>query len=185
MARVQIASGYIPPVTESKKWRMDPKVAGGGLLMDIGSHAIDLLHFWLGGVCEVAAFVDTMGYDVQVENSSSIILRFINGVQASVVVNQNVGYSRNVIEVAGTAGRLELLGGLACQGVELEKAGEKQTFDLPAPAITHLGIVENLVASTKDGSANCVNGEEGLKTTKVLSAAYESSARRCVLSIDQ
>ena len=178
MARVQIASGYTPPTTESKRWRMDPEVSGGGLLMDIGSHAIDLLHFWLGDVCDVAAFVDTIAYDVQVENSSSIILRFINGAQASVIVNQNVGFSRNTIELAGTAGRLELMGGLTCQGVELEKAGEKQSFDLPAPKITHLGIVENLVASIKNGRSNCIAGEEGLKTTRVLAAAYKSSKQR-------
>ena len=183
MADVQIAAGYSPPGTESKQWRMDPKIGGGGLLMDLGSHAVDLLHFWLGDVCDVAAFVDTVAYDVEVENSSSVILRFRNEAQATVRVNHNVGMRRNAIELVGTSGRIELLGGLACNGVALEASGETQTFDLPAPQPTHLGIVENLVASIRNGEPNCVTGEEGLKTTHVLAAAYESSARRCVVAV--
>lgn len=182
-AGVQIAARYSPPATESKKWRTDPKLAGGGLLMDLGSHAIDLLHFWLGDVCDVAAFVDTIAYDVAVENSSSVILRFRNGAQATVRVNHNVGVGRNVMELDGASGRIELVRGLGCTGVELKTSDGEQSFDLPRPKITHLGIVENLVAGISNAEPNCVTGEEGLKTAKVLDAAYESSARRCVVAV--
>ena len=183
-ATVQIGTGFSPPDTPTKQWRLDPRIGGGGLLMDLGSHAIDLLHFFLGDVRDVAAFVDTVANDLEVENSSSLILRFRNEGQASVVVNQNVGVRCNVLTLGGTEGSLALVGGLGCSGVTLETAKGTQSFDLNRPPITHLGIVENLVASVEKGDRNCVDGEEGLKTTKVLAAAYESSARRSVVQID-
>ena len=183
-ARVQMGSAYGPPDSESKRWRLDPAIGGGGLLMDIGSHGIDLLHYWLGDVRDVAAFVDTVAYDLEVENSSSLILRFVNGAQATVVVNHNVGIYSNVMELTGTEGKLTLVGGLSCQDVQLQTADGTKAFGLGPPAITHSGIVEDLVDAIDHGRPNCLPGEEGLKTTKVLAAAYGSSAERCVVGLD-
>lgn len=32
----------------NKDWRLDPKISGGGLFVDLGSHVLDLLDFWFG-----------------------------------------------------------------------------------------------------------------------------------------
>lgn len=182
-ALVRIAAGHPAPAQGGTEWRLNPAIAGGGHLVDVGSHAIDLLHYWLGDVMEVSAMVDTVAYESAVENSSSAILRFRNSVQAMLMVNRNVGYSRSEIEVGGTAGRLILTGGLACRGVEVETAGEGVVLDLPPPGITHSGIVADLLASVRDGRPNCVPGDEGLRTTQVLGAIYESSSRRCAVRL--
>lgn len=29
-------------------WRLDPRISGGGLFVDLGSHVLDLLDFWFG-----------------------------------------------------------------------------------------------------------------------------------------
>jgi len=45
-------SGYTDP-DRPLSWRMDLAKSGGGALMDLGSHAIDLLHYLLGPVARV------------------------------------------------------------------------------------------------------------------------------------
>ena len=182
-ARLEVDSRYEAPVEEKAVWRFDPAIGGGGLLMDVGSHGIDLLHFWLGNVRETAAFIATVEHDIEVENSSSLILAFENSVQAVVTVNQNVDRSRSTLEVTGTEGRIALIGGLACRGVVFESDKGEKTFDLPPTDITHFGIVEDLVEAVRSGRENCVPGEEGVKTTKVLDAASRASARRCVVNV--
>ena len=184
VARVEVAGVHRAPTTASQRWRLDPAIAGGGLLMDVGAHAIDLLHLWLGDVADVAAFTDTVAHDLAVENSSVLILRFVSGAQATVTVHQNVGIWRNTMIVTGTEGSVELVGGLACRGVTLQSGDGRQDIDLPPPDPTHEGIVQNLVAAVERGEANCVTGDEGLKTTRVLAAAYESSARPGVVGLN-
>jgi len=78
-ARAQNQSLYRPPEDGSTPWRVDPEVAGGGYLMDIGSHRIDLLVGLLGDVAEVRATVDTMTFDIAVDDSSALLMRFANG----------------------------------------------------------------------------------------------------------
>jgi len=43
-----------PPGPDGAGWRWDPEVGGDGLLLDLGSHALDLLDHWLGPATEVA-----------------------------------------------------------------------------------------------------------------------------------
>lgn len=42
-----------PSGPESAGWRWDPDIGGDGLLLDLGSHALDLLDHWLGPLAEV------------------------------------------------------------------------------------------------------------------------------------
>lgn len=42
-----------PSGPESAGWRWDPEIGGDGLLLDLGSHALDLLDHWLGPLAEV------------------------------------------------------------------------------------------------------------------------------------
>jgi predicted dehydrogenase len=32
----------------NRNWRLDPKISGGGLFVDLGSHVLDILDFWFG-----------------------------------------------------------------------------------------------------------------------------------------
>jgi predicted dehydrogenase len=41
-----------------KNWRMDPALAGGGILLDQGIHMLDLLRYFLGDFVEIKGFVE-------------------------------------------------------------------------------------------------------------------------------
>ena len=57
--RTETAGLYHPPADGSTPWRLDPAIAGGGFLWDVGCHRIDLMIHLLGDVTEVSAFLDT------------------------------------------------------------------------------------------------------------------------------
>src|SRR5271170_7592382 len=52
-ARAQLSCWY-PPMPGA--WRQDPALGGGGSLIDLGSHCIDLLEMFFGPVKEVSCF---------------------------------------------------------------------------------------------------------------------------------
>ncbi len=109
----QVVSGYtqftafVPPA--SGNWRLDKKKSGGGALMDMGVHCIDLLEYVTGTrITHVASFDETVTFDYDVEDSSTALLRMENGAQCVVQTNFNIPDEAALwrFELFGTKGRL-------------------------------------------------------------------------------
>jgi len=79
------AEGYAPvPVPE---WWFNKELTGGGVLIDLGSHIINLLRWYFGEITDIRA---QLGYrfNMDVEDSAMCLARFQNGTRAAV----NVGW---------------------------------------------------------------------------------------------
>jgi predicted dehydrogenase len=58
-----------------KEWRADPRISGGGELIDQGVHLIDLAGWFLGSFEHVSGFVNTYFWDMPVDDNAFIALR--------------------------------------------------------------------------------------------------------------
>lgn len=58
-----------------KEWRSDPASAGGGILLDQGIHMLDLFRLFLGDFNEVKSFVNTLYWDIPLEDNAFVLLR--------------------------------------------------------------------------------------------------------------
>ncbi len=58
-----------------KEWRADPKLSGGGELIDQGVHLIDLSGIFLGDISEIDGHVATYYWDMPVDDNAFISLR--------------------------------------------------------------------------------------------------------------
>lgn len=63
-------SSYIDP-TKPLSWRLSKDISGGGALLDLGSHIIDLLYYLLGPFASVQATMDTLIKERPVKAGSS------------------------------------------------------------------------------------------------------------------
>jgi len=59
MGRAQLTCWY-PPIKGA--WRQNPELGGGGSLIDMGTHCIDLLEMLMGKVVEVFCYKDHLGF---------------------------------------------------------------------------------------------------------------------------
>lgn len=84
------------------KWRQEPELSGGGMLMDSGSHLTDVL-LWLAGepVRSVTAQVDNLGSPVDINTTAT--LRFEGGAHGQLtVIGDYPGVWTETVVVTGT-----------------------------------------------------------------------------------
>jgi len=91
-------------------WRVDPAVAGGGVLTDHGWHVFYVLPRWVGArPTRVSARLETRRHTAfAVEDTASVRLVFPDAV-ADILLTWAADERRNTVAVEGTDGRLELL----------------------------------------------------------------------------
>ena len=90
-------------------WRADPARAGGGALMDLAPHGLDLVHFLTGEpLADIAALTQARVQDYSVDDGAVLIGRTAGGVLAQMHVSYNCpeGLPRRRLEVLGTRGQL-------------------------------------------------------------------------------
>jgi 1,5-anhydro-D-fructose reductase (1,5-anhydro-D-mannitol-forming) len=89
-------------------WRIDPARAGGGALMDLAPHGLDLAAFLLGDrLVDVAAMGQSQVHDYPVEDGALLIARAASGalVQMHVAYNCPETLPRRRLEIVGTRGQ--------------------------------------------------------------------------------
>jgi len=192
--RAQLTCWY-PPIPGA--WRQDPACGGGGALMDMGSHCIDLLEFITSArVASVLALNQCLVQDYTSEDTSTVLLRMDNGAQMIVDSLFNVpdAASRSLLELYGTKGALygegtigqmptgRITAMLSDQGdydAQQERAPSTHTFDLEAePVNMYAAEIEQFSQAVLTGGQPLVDGAEALWNLKVVEACYRAGRER-------
>jgi predicted dehydrogenase len=90
-------------------WRIDPARAGGGALMDLAPHGLDLAAYLLGEpLVNIAAMGQRKVHDYPVEDGALLIARSASGVlvQMHVAYNCPETLPRRRLEIIGTSGQV-------------------------------------------------------------------------------
>jgi len=103
MGRAQLTCWY-PPIEGA--WRQIKKRAGGGAIMDLASHCVDLLEMIFGRATHVHCHHARLVHSYEVEDTSLITLRFESGAFGIVDAHFNIpdAASENVLEAYGSRG---------------------------------------------------------------------------------
>lgn len=97
-------------------WRQNKKLGGGGAIMDLGVHCIELIEYVLGEeIKDVKAFYSTRTFSYEVEDGAVIVFRTENGVLGHIDVNFNLPdkASESKFELYGDKGYIICTGTLA------------------------------------------------------------------------
>jgi len=111
-------------------WRVDPAIAGGGVLSDHGWHVFYILPAWVGErPRSVGARLETRRHTAfAVEDTASVRLEFTHA-SAEILLTWAAEERRNRVEVEGSEGRIELRDDTL---VLTGKGGERRWPGLPA-----------------------------------------------------
>jgi predicted dehydrogenase len=166
-ARCSLLKWY--PIEEGL-WRRDPARAGGGVLMDMGPHAIDLLSYLLGDVSKVTAFIDSRIGGWEVEETATVLMQTKTGVHVIASTSFVIPHGGSMLEIYGSKGTVLITG------------GKVKTY-IGDDVREVSGASENLYTPQVEHFVRYINGKEdpvapgvaGLRNIQIISAAYESA----------
>lgn len=184
-------------------WRQKKETAGGGALMDMGVHCIDLIQYITGSkAVKVAGLVGTKEFSYEVEDSSTILMELENGAYATVDAYFNIpdAAARCRLEVYGTAGSMLAEGTISqAEGGRLDVllSGDHSDYDaqqnrnevLPIQIDVVFGNmyakeIESFGNSILTGMPVEVTAAEAIQVQRVVEAAYESAANSRLLQVN-
>lgn len=106
---VQFENAFTARVDMSKRWNSDPEIGGGGVLMDNGTHSVDIIRYFLGPITDVLALETSGTQNLRVDENVKLLAKTKKGVAASVDltwgINKELPY---FISVYGTNGTLHI-----------------------------------------------------------------------------
>jgi predicted dehydrogenase len=94
----------------NREWRADPKLSGGGELIDQGVHLIDLAHWFLGDFTQIEGHAATYFWDMPVDDNAFVSLRTEANQTAWLHVSCTEWKNLFSFEIYGRAGKLHIEG---------------------------------------------------------------------------
>lgn len=181
MMRVRFAHGGPMEGWAKSGWFYDKRLAGGGALLDMGIHAIDLCLWMMGPVKSVSAITGTLVKKIPVDDNAVLNLEFKNGALGYIEVGWTSQPGFVGTEIYGTKGSLinnyltglQLCAGKASAGTD--DVTKWKTLDTkpatggwPIEIGTWIDVVRGKEKLTMTGTT-------GRAALEVALAAYESS----------
>jgi predicted dehydrogenase len=184
-------------------WRQDPKLGGGGALIDMATHLYDLLEYFAGPIRRVAALVGTLVQDYRSDDASTTLLEFKSGAHATIDCFYCIPdeASRTRLEVYGSqgailtegtigqskGGKMEGIFGLgaadydAAQDKDVVRHFERIPFPAINPYTAECEYFADCILRGRRPAIN--NAQNALHILSITENAYASARSRKMMSV--
>ncbi len=161
----------------SRRWNAEPSISGGGVLIDNGTHSVDIVRYLIGPIERVLACHGPRVQPIEVEDTSHILFKSAGGVIGTIDLSWSIQKERDsYIEVFGTEGMLAIgwpksryRQNRSTSWVNFGNGYNKQdAFEAQ---------IKNFVGACRGGEPPLITGEDALASVLVIEAAYASAAK--------
>ncbi len=171
-------------------WRQKKALGGGGCIMDLAVHCIELLEFILEDeIADVKAFYGTQTFSYEVEDSAVICFKTEKGVLGHIDVNFNIpdNCSESKMEIYGTGGYVICKGTLGqeengtlsyLQSTQGEYvAAQSRTVEKPQEyqgggANIYLKQIQDFCAQVKENRLNYFYADRAVQVQQIVDKIY-------------
>ncbi|MGE5611076.1 MAG: Gfo/Idh/MocA family protein [Bacillota bacterium] len=171
-------------------WFTQKQQSGGGALLDIGTHMLDIGWYLLGQPKPVSVYgaayahfanLVPQGFPFDVDDQAFALIRFENGrsmeLAVSWAINQPQAQNGTVCRVYGTEGAIEVYtpqGAVLCHDFRAD--GQCKINPLKPPKVTHhTALIRHFKDCITGKATPCPGGEEGVLLMQMLQGIYKSN----------
>jgi len=167
-----------------REWRADPKLSGGGELIDQGVHLIDLASWFMGEFPTVEGHAATYFWDMKVDDNAFLSLRTKGGQTAWLQVSCTEWKNMFSLEVYGRDGKLMIDGLGGSYGTErltyykmLPQMGppESETWEYPGGDDSWALETAAFAEDIRLGRTPSPGLDEGIRTLDIVETIYKKS----------
>jgi predicted dehydrogenase len=167
-----------------REWRADPKLSGGGELIDQGVHLIDLAVSYLGEIKTVEGHACTLFWDMPVDDNAFLSLRTAGGQTAWLHVSCTEWKNMFSLEIYGRDGKIAIDGLGGSYGTEkltfykmLPQMGppEATSWEFPGGDGSWAAETAAFVEDVQKRRVPSPGLQEGIRTLEIVEAIYRNS----------
>jgi predicted dehydrogenase len=171
---VMFSNGFASPVDMRNRWNADPAISGGGVIIDNGTHSVDIARYLLGPIAEVFAVDATRRLDLPVEDSARIMLRSTGGTVGAITLSWVLeSFSNTYLELLGSEGSLRV--GYSRSRFRQSSSPQWIEFGAGYNKVTaHSRQLENFAGALRGTAELIVTPSDALASVSAIEAAYAS-----------
>ncbi len=150
-------------------WRLDASQSGGGLALDLASHALDIIDFLLGPLEDVHGAAANLASAHPLEDSLTISFR-AGATPGIGIWNFAASESQDMLLVTGTEARVQL-SVFGNEPIRLLRAGSATEIERSNPQHIQQPLIQTVVDDLLGRGACASTGESAARTSRVLDQA--------------
>ncbi len=183
MIRVRFAhDGPYKSWAATTDWFFRPEKAGGGALLDMGIHALDICRYMLGEITSVTGRLGTFGKDIVVEDTAVIDLSFGENALGYIETGWSSKEGAMGLELYGTEGSI-IVDYVTPIRIFRASTGEWEEIT-DAKNDAAVAEMRHFADCIKTGKQPLTSGIDGLISVKLAEAIYESAKTKRAVCID-
>ena len=171
---VRIENTFATRVDMSNRWNAERDVSGGGVLMDNGTHSVDIVRYLVGPISEVMAVAGKKVQNVVVEDSASLFARTTCGATALVELAWSYDKGRSTyINIYGTHGTIDV--GWQESRFRQSSSPDWVVFGQGYDKMSAFrGQLENFCKNLRGTEPLLITADDAIASVEVIEAAYRS-----------
>lgn len=161
-------------VDMTDRWNSVAEISGGGVLIDNGTHSLDIARYLLGPIAQVLAVEGHRVQSVAVEDTARIFFTTVDSVAGTIDLSWSVSKDRDsFIEVYGSKGMLKI--GWNASSYRLAASDEWVQFGSGYDKLEAMTAqVSNFVGAVQGTEQLLIDAADAVASVAVVEAAYAS-----------
>lgn len=171
---VLFENAFTSQVNMANRWNSRPEISGGGVLIDNGTHSVDILRYFLGPLAELQVVEGKRVQELLVEDTVRIFARSSSGVMCSIDLSWSINKELpSYINIYGSRGTI--LVGWKESKYRLANSQEWTVFGTGYDKVQAFrGQIDNFARAIRDDEPLLITGEDALASVDAIEAAYNS-----------
>ena len=169
---VLFENAFTSRVDMSSRWNSNPALSGGGVLIDNGTHSVDIMRYFLGPIAEVQVVEGKRVQGLPVEDTVRIFARSTSGVMGNIDLSWSINKElEHYIRIYGSQGTISV-------GWKESKYRQTSGQDWIVFGNGYNKVqsfrsqLENFAKAIRGEEALIISAADGIASVEVIEAAY-------------